>query len=45
MSATRQRLAASIESSLASWPQDDVRTFARQLSQFVAQGPFAAPTH
>ena len=45
VSATRQRLAASIESSLASWPQADAQTFARQLRQFVAQGPFAAPTH
>jgi DNA-binding MarR family transcriptional regulator len=39
--ATRQRLAAHIEESLASWPPDEARTFARQLQRFVTTGPFA----
>ncbi|MEU9128874.1 MarR family transcriptional regulator [Kitasatospora sp. NPDC048540] len=42
ISATRQRLAASIEESLASWPQDEARTFALHLRRFVEQGPFTA---
>ncbi|MFD9688231.1 MarR family winged helix-turn-helix transcriptional regulator [Kitasatospora sp. NPDC059146] len=38
--ATRQRLAARIEDSLASWPADDARAFARLLRTFVDEGPF-----
>ncbi|MFE4017354.1 MarR family winged helix-turn-helix transcriptional regulator [Streptomyces sp. NPDC059101] len=38
---TRQRLAAHIEASLASWSPDEVQTFARQLHRFVTTGPFA----
>ncbi|MER8161158.1 MarR family transcriptional regulator [Streptomyces sp. NPDC094472] len=37
---TRQRLAAHIEDSLASWPPSEARTFARQLHRFVHYGPF-----
>ncbi|GAA3369736.1 hypothetical protein GCM10017744_090640 [Streptomyces antimycoticus] len=37
---TRQRLAAHIEDSLASWPPGEARTFARQLHRFVHYGPF-----
>ncbi|MGW7616178.1 MarR family winged helix-turn-helix transcriptional regulator [Streptomyces antimycoticus] len=37
---TRQRLAAHIEDSLASWPPGEARTFARQLHHFVHYGPF-----
>ncbi|MFJ7250349.1 MarR family winged helix-turn-helix transcriptional regulator [Kitasatospora sp. NPDC098652] len=40
--ATRQRLAARIEDSLASWPAQDARTFARLLRTFVDEGPFQA---
>ncbi|MGW5446020.1 MarR family winged helix-turn-helix transcriptional regulator [Streptomyces asiaticus] len=39
---TRQRLAAHIEESLASWPPGEARTFARQLHRFVDHGPFTA---
>ncbi|AOR30385.1 MarR family transcriptional regulator [Streptomyces fodineus] len=39
---TRQRLAALIEASLASWPPEEAQSFARQLHRFVATGPFAA---
>ncbi|MCU7826921.1 MarR family winged helix-turn-helix transcriptional regulator [Kitasatospora sp. DSM 101779] len=42
ISATRQRLAAGIEDSLAGWPRDDAQDFARLLRRFVDQGPFAA---
>ncbi|MFD9129448.1 MarR family winged helix-turn-helix transcriptional regulator [Kitasatospora sp. NPDC059571] len=42
VSATRQRLAAAIEDSLASWPQADARAFAEQLRRFADEGPFAA---
>lgn len=42
VSATRQRLAAGIEDSLASWPRADAQDFARRLRQFVTEGPFAA---
>ncbi|MEW1913997.1 MarR family transcriptional regulator [Kitasatospora sp. NPDC085895] len=45
VSATRQRLAAGIESSLATWPQPEARAFARQLRRFVDEGPFAAEHH
>ncbi|MFE5581474.1 MarR family winged helix-turn-helix transcriptional regulator [Kitasatospora sp. NPDC056531] len=38
---TRQRLATYIEASLASWPPDEARAFARQLHRFVTTGPFA----
>ncbi|MFB7502008.1 MarR family winged helix-turn-helix transcriptional regulator [Streptomyces broussonetiae] len=38
--ATRRRLAAHIEASLASWPPDEARTFARHLQRFVTDGPF-----
>ncbi|MFB7912282.1 MarR family winged helix-turn-helix transcriptional regulator [Kitasatospora sp. NPDC056076] len=38
--ATRQRLAARIEDSLAAWPADDARVFARLLRTFVDEGPF-----
>ncbi|GAA2807773.1 MarR family transcriptional regulator [Kitasatospora sp. CM 4170] len=41
VSATRQRLANGIEASLASWPPEDARAFARQLRRFVDEGPFA----
>lgn len=37
---TRQRLAAHIEDSLASWPPGEARTFARQLHRFALYGPF-----
>ncbi|SED64657.1 MarR family winged helix-turn-helix transcriptional regulator [Streptomyces melanosporofaciens] len=37
---TRQRLAAHIEDSLASWPPGEARTFAGQLHRFVQHGPF-----
>jgi DNA-binding MarR family transcriptional regulator len=40
---TRHRLAAHIESSLASWPSGEAQAFARQLSRFVADGPFTNP--
>ncbi|MFI6445722.1 MarR family winged helix-turn-helix transcriptional regulator [Kitasatospora sp. NPDC050543] len=36
--ATRQRLAAHIEASLASWPADEARAFARALHRFVTGG-------
>ncbi|MFI6980342.1 MarR family winged helix-turn-helix transcriptional regulator [Embleya sp. NPDC050154] len=36
----RERLAARIESSLASWPADEARMFARGLRRFVEDGPF-----
>ncbi|WP_413098723.1 MarR family winged helix-turn-helix transcriptional regulator [Streptomyces sp. Inha503] len=39
---TRQRLAAHIEDSLASWPPGEAQTFARQLHRFVDHGPFTA---
>ncbi len=38
---TRRRLAAGIEASLAGWPPDDARAFARLLRRFVEEGPFA----
>ncbi|MBL1087663.1 MarR family transcriptional regulator [Streptomyces actinomycinicus] len=38
---TRQRLAAFIEASLASWPPEEAQSFARQLHRFVTTGPFA----
>ncbi|MQS18120.1 MarR family transcriptional regulator [Streptomyces kaniharaensis] len=41
ISATRKRLAAGIEDSLATWPPADAQTFARLLRRFVDQGPFA----
>ncbi|MEU9045976.1 MULTISPECIES: MarR family transcriptional regulator [unclassified Kitasatospora] len=41
IAATRQRLAAGIEDSLATWPQADARDFARLLRRFVDEGPFA----
>ncbi|MFJ9772969.1 MarR family winged helix-turn-helix transcriptional regulator [Kitasatospora sp. NPDC101157] len=37
---TRQRLAAAIEESLASWSPEEARSFARQLHRFVTTGPF-----
>ncbi|MGW3040949.1 MarR family winged helix-turn-helix transcriptional regulator [Kitasatospora sp. NPDC001159] len=40
--ATRERLAARIEGSLASWPAADARAFARLLRLFVEEGPFQA---
>ncbi|GAA4984054.1 MarR family winged helix-turn-helix transcriptional regulator [Kitasatospora paranensis] len=42
VAATRQRLAAAIEDSIATWPQADAQSFARRLRRFVDQGPFAA---
>lgn len=45
VSVTRERLAAGIESSLATWPQADAQAFARQLRRFVDDGPFAAEHH
>ncbi|WP_030244776.1 MarR family winged helix-turn-helix transcriptional regulator [Streptomyces sp. NRRL S-350] len=42
VAATRQRLAAGIEDSLATWPQADAQAFARLLRRFVDEGPFAA---
>jgi DNA-binding MarR family transcriptional regulator len=45
VSVTRARLAAGIESSLATWPQADAQAFARQLRRFVNEGPFAAERH
>ncbi|MFF7993312.1 MarR family winged helix-turn-helix transcriptional regulator [Kitasatospora xanthocidica] len=42
VAATRQRLAAGIEDSLAAWPQADAQAFARLLRRFVDEGPFAA---
>ncbi|MFF9647326.1 MarR family winged helix-turn-helix transcriptional regulator [Kitasatospora aureofaciens] len=39
---TRERLAARIEDSLASWPAADTRAFARLLRVFVDEGPFHA---
>ncbi|TYC66421.1 MarR family transcriptional regulator [Streptomyces sp. CB01881] len=44
VAATRQRLAAGIEDSLATWPQADAQAFARLLRRFVDEGPFA-PDH
>ncbi|MFJ1705922.1 MarR family winged helix-turn-helix transcriptional regulator [Kitasatospora sp. NPDC088346] len=44
VAATRQRLAATIEASVASWPPDEAQAFARQLRRFVDEGPFAAAT-
>ncbi|MER8188256.1 MarR family transcriptional regulator [Kitasatospora sp. NPDC094015] len=41
VAAARQRLAAAIEDSLASWPPADARDFARHLRRFAAEGPFA----
>ncbi|MFH9353858.1 MarR family winged helix-turn-helix transcriptional regulator [Kitasatospora sp. NPDC017646] len=41
VSVTRQRLAAGIESSLATWPPADAQAFAHQLRRFVDEGPFA----
>ncbi|MEZ0091200.1 MarR family winged helix-turn-helix transcriptional regulator [Streptacidiphilus sp. EB129] len=38
----RERLAARIEDSLADWPPEEARTFARHLARFVQEGPFAA---
>jgi len=38
--ATRQRLAAHIEASLASWPPGEARTFAHHLQRFITNGPF-----
>ncbi|MFD5464845.1 MarR family winged helix-turn-helix transcriptional regulator [Kitasatospora sp. NPDC127059] len=40
--ATRDRLAARIEDSLASWPAADAEVFARLLRTFVDDGPFQA---
>lgn len=40
VAATRRRLAAAIEDSLASWPEGDARTFARWLRRFADEGPF-----
>ncbi|MBD0692626.1 MarR family winged helix-turn-helix transcriptional regulator [Streptomyces sp. CBMA123] len=40
--ATRDRLAARIEDSLASWPAADAEVFARLLRTFVDEGPFQA---
>ncbi|MEV0190132.1 MarR family transcriptional regulator [Kitasatospora purpeofusca] len=37
---TRRRLAADIETSLAGWPTEDARTFARLLRRFLDEGPF-----
>ncbi|MEV5485169.1 MULTISPECIES: MarR family winged helix-turn-helix transcriptional regulator [Streptomyces] len=45
VSVTRQRLAAGIESSLATWPQADAQAFARRLRRFVDEGSFAAERH
>ncbi|MEV5989060.1 MarR family transcriptional regulator [Streptomyces sp. NPDC052051] len=45
VSVTRQRLAADIEASLATWPQADVQVFAHQLRRFVDEGPFATEHH
>lgn len=39
---TRQRLVTAIEDSLASWPEDEARTFARGLRRFVDEGPFVS---
>ncbi|MFJ8741213.1 MarR family winged helix-turn-helix transcriptional regulator [Embleya sp. NPDC127516] len=36
----RERLATRIESSLAGWPADEARMFARGLRRFVEDGPF-----
>ncbi|WP_031064333.1 MarR family winged helix-turn-helix transcriptional regulator [Streptomyces sp. NRRL WC-3742] len=38
---TRRRLASHIEESLASWPPEEARSFARQLHRFVTTGPFS----
>ncbi|THA28799.1 MarR family transcriptional regulator [Streptomyces sp. A1547] len=45
VSVTRERLAAGIEHSLATWPQAEAQAFARQLRRFVDEGPFAAEHH
>ncbi|WP_249800940.1 MarR family winged helix-turn-helix transcriptional regulator [Kitasatospora humi] len=47
VAATRRRLADHIEGSLASWPQEEARTFARLLRRFVDEGLLAAgePEH
>ncbi|MYV98011.1 MarR family transcriptional regulator [Streptomyces sp. SID3343] len=37
--AMRERLAARIEASLAGWPADEARIFARGLRRFVEDGP------
>ncbi|MEV4557728.1 MarR family transcriptional regulator [Kitasatospora sp. NPDC049285] len=42
IAATRRRLAAAIEDSLASWPAPEAQDFARHLRRFVDHGPFAA---
>lgn len=36
----RERLATRIEASLAGWPADEARVFARGLRRFVEDGPF-----
>ncbi|MFH8789233.1 MarR family winged helix-turn-helix transcriptional regulator [Streptomyces roseoverticillatus] len=41
---TRQRLAAAIDSALATWPPADAQAFARLLRRFVDDGPFT-PDH
>lgn len=41
---TRRRLASHIEESLASWPPEEARSFARQLHRFVTAGPFSPPS-
>jgi DNA-binding MarR family transcriptional regulator len=38
--ALRQRLAAHIKASLASWPDDEAAAFASHLRRFVIDGPF-----
>jgi len=38
----RQRLADHITASLASWPADEVATFAGQFRRFITDGPFTA---
>ncbi|MFI9722879.1 MarR family winged helix-turn-helix transcriptional regulator [Streptomyces sp. NPDC052396] len=39
---TRDRLAAQIQHSLASWAPAEVQSFARQLRRFVEDGPFTS---
>lgn len=44
ITATRQRLAASIQDSLATWPPGDAQAFAHLLRRFVDHGPFTTGT-
>lgn len=39
----RDRLAQSIETSLATWPPAEAQAFARSLHRFVTEGPFTPP--